>query len=236
MSRGHGPALRRALVCAVLLATAASARKGPVPNRIYDAPRPGQVDFTGKWLADRREMAVAGAATPPFTAAGRAEYLKRKAAVRAGKGDDPIGRCLPHGIPRLLYAPYPFLILEYGKQVTFIHEVNHSFRVVYFDAPIPDEPDPTYLGTASAKREGGALVIRSYGFNGQTWLDYAGMPHGEKLKVEERYSFVTPNRIRLTITIDDSEYYAKKWQTSLMLDRQSGMELRESVCILDHRM
>ena len=206
---------------------------------LFEQPPAGVPNFTGKWLMVHppRHLSTSDGHEPPLNAAGRAELARRRAALASGdRKVDPVSECLMHGVPRLLYAPYPFLILETTRSVDFVHEANHTFRVIYWDSRLPEEPDPTYLGSSIARFEGASLVIDSIGFNDKTWLDYSGLPHGEKLRVEERYTLSGPDRIHGTVTLTDPDYYTAPWTTSFELARQPGMELRESVCTDTHRM
>ncbi|HVY32934.1 MAG TPA: hypothetical protein VG960_00810, partial [Caulobacteraceae bacterium] len=134
----------------------------------------GKPDFSGKWIMARtiRSLKTIEGSAPPLNAAGKAQYAKTRAALKADPKTDPVSDCLMQGIPRLLYAPYPFLILQYGKHVDFVHEVNHTVRIVYFDQAPPDDPDPHWLGWPVARWDGQTLVIDSTGFNALTWLDY----------------------------------------------------------------
>ncbi len=215
--------------------TAPSAPDDP----LFEQPPPGTTNFTGKWAMAQRitHLLTADGREPPLNAAGRAEYAKRRAALQAGdRSIDPISRCWMHGVPRLLYAPYPFLILQTTRSVNFVHEVNHTFRIIYWDKTLPDDPDPTWLGSSIARLEGRTLIIDTIGFNDMTWLDYSGLPHGEKLKTEERYTLVSPRRIEGSVTITDPDYYTKPWTTRFTLVKQPGMNLRENVCMDTHRM
>jgi hypothetical protein len=174
---------------------------------------------------------------PPLNTAGKAEYAKRQTALHGGDHKiDPIGACLMHGTPRLLYAPYPFLILQTTRSVNFVHEANHTFRVIYWDNVLPDDPDPDYLGYSAVRFEGRTLVIDTIGLNDKTWLDYSGLPHGEKLKIQERYALTDPNTIKGSITLSDPDYYTAPWTTNFVLKKQPGMEIKENVCMDTHRM
>ena len=176
-------------------------------------------------------LLAAGGAEPPLNASGKAEYARRQAALHHGdRNIDPISSCLLHGIPRLLYTPLPFLILQTTRDVNFIHEANHTFRNIYWDRPPGEEPDPTYLGSAVAHFVGRTLVIDSTGFNDLTWLDYSGLPHGAKLTVEERYTLQGPDTIQGDITLTDPDFYTAPWTTHVTFRRQPGMSLRENVC------
>jgi hypothetical protein len=208
---------------------------GPVGGApIFDAPQ-GVPNFSGKWINAKPEAAlttVEGAA-PPLNAAGQAEYAKHKADKKA----DPINECLLQGEPRLLYTKRPFLIMQYGKHVDFVHEVNHTFRITYFNDKIDPDGDPQWLGHPTAKWEGKTLVINSELFNDQTWLDYSGLPHGLKLKTEERYELSADGKtIHGVVKIDDPEFYSKPWTTAFTLIKQPGFELIQRACMADHVM
>jgi hypothetical protein len=232
-----------ALTCAALAgapvfaATDATATADAAP--VFAQPPAGTPNFTGKWAITKPggHLRTADGAEPPLNAAGKAEYARRQAALKSGdKKIDPVSTCLMHGIPRLLYAPYPFLILQTTRDLNFVHEVNHTFRNIYWDATPPEDVDPTYLGSSVAHFDGKTLVIDSVAFNDLTWLDYTGLPHGEKLKVQERYTLAGSNTINGSVTITDPDFYTAPWTTRFVLKRQPGMDLRENVCMDTHQM
>jgi len=231
-----GLLLGAALTLGALRASAASSGAA---DPLFEQPPPGTVNFTGKWAMMKRitHLVTINGQQPPLNEAGRTEYAKRQAALKAGKRSiDPISRCWMHGVPRLLYAPYPFLILQTTRSVDFVHEVNHTFRIIYWDQTLPDDPDPLWLGSSIARLEGHTLIVDTIGFNDMTWLDYSGLPHGEKLKTEERYTLVGHSKIEGTVTITDPDFYTRPWTTRFTLIRQPGMSLRENVCMDTHRM
>ena len=210
-----------------------------ITGPLFEQPPADTPNLTGKWAMTRRitHLLTSDGKEPPLNAAGKAEYEKRQAALHNGdKSIDPINACLMHGTPRLLYAPHPFLILQTTRSVNFVHEVNHTFRIIYWDEKLPEDPDPDYLGYSIARFEGRTLVIDTIGLNDKTWLDYSGLPHGEKLKVEERYTLTDPNTIKGSITLTDPDYYTAAWTTNLTLRKQPGMQLEENVCTDTHRM
>jgi hypothetical protein len=211
----------------------------PADAPLFEQPPPGIPNLTGKWLMTKpvTHLLTAEGKEPPLNAAGKAEYDRRQAALRAGNHNiDPIAACLMHGTPRLLYAPYPFLILQTTRSVNFVHEVNHTFRIIYWDKALPEDPDPDYLGYSIARFEGRTLVIDTIGQNDKTWLDYSGLPHGEQLKVQERYTLTGPNTIKGSITLTDPQFYTAPWSTNFELHKQPGMDIKENVCTDTHHM
>jgi hypothetical protein len=227
-----------ASLAVVIIAASASVSAAP-ETPLFEQPAPGTSNFTGKWMMTRKitHLLTADGKEPPLNAAGKALYLQRQAALKAGdKSIDPISRCLMHGTPRLLYAPYPFLILQTTRSIDFVHEANHTFRIIYWDKALPEDPDPDYLGYSIARLEGRTLIIDTIGLNDLTWLDYSGLPHGEKLKVEERYTLAGRDRIEGSVTLTDPEYYSAPWTSTFTLKRLPGMSLAENVCMDTHRM
>jgi hypothetical protein len=226
-------------VASLALASASVALAAQPTDPLFEQPPPGTPNLTGKWIMAPRitHLTTSDGKQPPLNAAGKALYEKRRAALASGdKQIDPISRCLMHGTPRLLYAPYPFLILQTTRSVDFVHEANHTFRIIYWDKALPEDPDPDYLGYSIARFEGRTLVIETIGLNDVTWLDYSGLPHGEKLRVEERYALAGHDRIKGSVTITDPEYYTAPWTSTFTLRRMPGMDLAENVCTDTHRM
>src|SRR6185437_9889065 len=100
-----------ALAGAALLASGgAFGGTAPVDAPVFEQPPAGTPNFTGKWIMAQHitHLLTSDGKEPPLTAAGKAEYARRQAALKAGDHKiDPVSDCLMHGTPRLLYAPYP---------------------------------------------------------------------------------------------------------------------------------
>jgi hypothetical protein len=241
-AKGMAKELTRGLATAaaatlLVLTTAYGSTAVDAPS--FEQPPPGTPNLTGKWAMPKpiTHLLTSEGKEPPLNAAGKAEYARRQAALKAGdRKIDPISDCLMHGTPRLLYSPYPFLILQTTRSVDFVHEANHTVRIIYWDKELPDDPDPDYLGYSIARFEGPTLVIDTIGLNDKTWLDYSGLPHGEKLKVEERYTLSGHDTIKGSVKITDPDFYTTPWSTSFTLNRQPGMNLKENVCTDTHKM
>jgi hypothetical protein len=223
-----------ALACAALPAMAADAQAGG--TIIHDAPGKGVPNFTGKWINATPMAALKSTSGAiPFTAMGKEAYAKNKAEKAAGK--DPINDCLMQGYPRLMFTKYPFLIMQYDKHVDFLHQANHTFRITYFGEKLDPEADPHWLGHPTAKWDGKTLVIDSDQYNGETWLDYSGLPHGEKLQTEERYTLSADGKtIDGTVKITDPDYYSKPWTAAFTLKKEPGYSLEQFSCMADHKM
>ena len=228
----------KALLATVLTALPLPAVQAAPAAPVFEQPPSGTPNFTGKWLIanpPKRFLTLSGAA-PPLNAAGRAAYAKNQAALKASRKADPIADCLPHGVPRIVYSAHPMLILQTTRLVTFIYEANHTVRTVWWNAPPPEDPTPLWLGDPSARWDGKALVVDTTNLNDVTWLDWSGLPHSDKLKVQERYVLTGPTTVRGEVTITDPDFYTAPWKTAFTLRKQPGMTLPERACGEDHVM
>jgi hypothetical protein len=234
---GALPALMLTAVAGSVSAADAPAKGGDAP--VFEQPPAGTTNFTGKWMMAKHitHLMTSDGKEPPLNDAGKKEYENRQKLLKAGdKKVDPLSDCLMHGMPRLLYSAHPFLILQTVRNISFVHEVNHTYRIIYWDAKPPEDPDGNWLGYPTAHLDGKTLVIDSIGFNDKTWLDYSGLPHGEKLKIQERYTLASPDTIQGVVNITDPQFYSKPWSTSFTLKKQPDMNIKENVCIDTHQM
>ncbi len=137
--------------------------------------------------------------------------------LKTHEKDDPEGFCLPPGVPRMMYTPYPMQIYQMPDRILMVYEGGaHVWRIIWMDGrslPNVDDINPDFLGYSVGHWDGDTLVVETVGFNHETWLDATGHPHGEKLKVTERYSRPNFNTLQLAATIDDPEYYTAPWTT-----------------------
>lgn len=221
----------------VAAAGAAACLLGLVSQAAQAADHP---DFTGLWRVQAFIPAVMtdkGALPPPRPEAKKI-YDQRVADRAAGRLKDPIDACLPHGAVRLMFAPYPVLMLQANGQLDMIQEANHTTRLVYIDQPPVDGDDPKWLGDSTGHWQGNTLVVDTINNDGRTWLDKAGLPHSDDMKVTERLSLGDGGKVLTdAITIDDPKTYTAPWTTVVRFNRVPGPEeLKENVCTRDHKM
>ena len=100
---------------------------------------------------------------------------------------------------------------------------------------LPADPNPTWLGYSVGRWEGDTLVVESAGFNDRTWLDRAGHPHSEKLRVTERFRRVDFGHVQYQITFDDPETLTKPLTLSLPVSYQADTDMLENVCNENNR-
>jgi hypothetical protein len=87
------------------------------------------------------------------------------------------------------------------------------WRGVWTDGrQLPKDPDPRWYGYSVGRWEDDyTFVVNSNGTDDRTWLDNAGSPHSNDMKVEERYHRASQNVLELTVTIDDPKTYTMPW-------------------------
>jgi len=219
---------------------------GPTP-RLPENPllgvNSGKPDFGGKgmwqvpYIVDMQKQGKTpegGTIDVPFKPEAKKIFDYR---TQTNSKDDPEGFCLPPGVPRMMYTPYPTQIYQLADRVLFTYEGGaHVWRLIWMDGrQHAKDPNPTYLGDAIGHWEGDTLVVDTVGMNDRTWLDAAGHPHGEKLHVIEKFTRPDSNTLRVEATIDDPDFYTKPWTVVTTATWAPGQELLEYICQENNR-
>ena len=159
-----------------------------------------------------------------------------KTRVADNAKDDPTSNCIVGGVPRSDFVPYPFKILEQTGQVTILYEAIHSFRQIFTDGrSLPKEPNPAWFGYSIGRWDGDVFVVESAGFNDNVWLDNAGRPAGEALRVTERFVRRDFGHMDIEITIDDPKTYTRPWNVTERLTLMPDAEIIEYICNENNR-
>jgi len=105
------------------------------------------------------------------------------------------------------------------------------FREIFLDGrTLQKDPQPTWMGYSTGTWDGDVLVVRTTGFNEQTWLDDVGHPHSESLRVTERYRRPDFGHLFIDITIEDQKAYSRPWTVTEDLRLDPEGDLIEYVC------
>jgi hypothetical protein len=176
---------------------------------------------------------------PPLTPWGQARFAAAKPLVGsravAGKEDSETLHCEPSGPPQVLILPNPFEIVQIPGRVFMFFEEGHIWRTIWTDGrPLPNDPDPTWLGYSVGKWEGDTFVVETIGFNDKEWVDVSGNPRSEQTHLTERYRRLNHDTLEQQITIDDPKSYTKPWVSPPKLHKlEPGWEISEWFCVLD---
>jgi hypothetical protein len=143
--------------------------------------------------------------------------------------DDPTAHCFPAGVPRSMYVPTAFQIIQTSDYIVFLHE-RVSWRIVFLDGR-PHLPDNIRLwqGDSVGRWEGDTLVVDTTNFNGKTWLNEVGEIVSYAEHVVERFTPAGPDTVTYEATITDPVVYTRPWTVALPLRREK-FELTEAAC------
>ena len=207
-----------------------SAAPGPYP------------ELLGAWGAQPGGQSIVEGGVIPY----RPEALARRTANFAQRatpsvpGDgvqpplgDPELKCWMPGVPRSMYMPYPFQIVQTPDTILMTHEFNGSTRLVRMNWPDESPVDNTFfMGWSRGRWEGETLVIDVTGLNEQNWLDRAGNFHSDAIHVVERLTAVSPYHLSYGATIDDPNVFTRPWTISFPLYRrmERDVQLMEFKC------
>jgi hypothetical protein len=243
MMNGQTDRLRQGVFVACLLASSvffvsslASAAGAPQPAAAQAKAIPrtaaGKPDFSGFWQAMNTAnydilprsaskdgpagLGVVEGGVLPYTAAGLA---KKKENQLKREELDTEAKCYLPGVPRIMYMPFPFQIVQTPALVMMLFEYVHAVRNIYIDKPHPRGPIEWWMGDSRAKWEGDTLVVDVVHFNADTWFDRAGNHHSEEMHVVERYSFMDADHINYSATIEDPKVFTKPWKMNMVLYR-----------------
>jgi hypothetical protein len=145
--------------------------------------------------------------------------------------DDPTANCIVGGVPRSDLVGYPFKILQVPGMVVILYEAVHSYRQIFTDGrELPKDPNPAWFGYSVGRWEGDVFVVETAGFNDTVWLDNAGKPATEHLRVTERFIRKDFGHMDIQITIDDPKAYTRPWTVTQPLAFQPDTELLEYIC------
>ena len=198
----------------------------------------GKPDMTGVWGQDGfgGDYGLADLEAA-YTPEARAQQEK------LGEADDPLFRCLPYGVPRVMLAsPWPFQIVHRPGMMVVLTEYYHAYRLIPTDGG-PHAPDvlPTYFGDSAARWEGDTLVVDVIGFNGKTWLgDARDRPtpasrgvwiHSDAMHVVERWRLVDADTLEYRVVVEDPKMLTKPWTPPVITKkRQPFQKIGEGMC------
>ncbi len=143
--------------------------------------------------------------------------------------DDPTAHCFPAGVPRSMYVPTLYHIIQTADYLVILHE-RVAWRIVSL-RPRPHLPDSMRLwqGDSVGHWEGDTLVVDTTNLNGKTWLNEVGEIVSYAEHVVERFTPAGPDTISYEATVTDPVVYTRPWTISFPIKRQAGM-LFEAAC------
>jgi hypothetical protein len=165
---------------------------------------------------------------------GQIPYKPDAAAIKKENNDnwidrDPELKCYLPGVPRAMYMPYPFAIVQGTDKIHMTFAFSNAARVIHM-TKVTGPPDDTYMGHSVGHWEKDTLVVDVTRFNGKNWFDRAGNFHSDALHLVERYSPLGADAIRYEVTIDDPKVFTRPWTIAMPLYRR----LEPNATVIDY--
>jgi hypothetical protein len=218
------------------------------PNLNAPTPRTadGKPDFSGVWdIEHNRPCPADGCLDMPvgqeftnigWSLPGGLPYLPWAAAAAKKRTEDlrkedPTSFCLPIGIVRLHTMALLKKIVQVPGLLVILNEHNTSYRQIFTDGrPLPEDPNPSWVGYSSGTWEGDTLVVRTAGFRDGLWLDANGSPLTDAARITERFRRVNYGKLEIDITVDDVKAYSRPWTVRLNQFIALDTDLIDYVC------
>ena len=132
---------------------------------------------------------------------------------------DPEIRCYLPGVPRAMYLPHKFQIVQGTTKVLMAFEFRNADRTIHLDEVVT-YPGDAFMGHSVGRWEGDTLVVDVSRFTPYTWFDRSGNFHSDALRVTERYSPLGRDAIQYEARIEDSKVFTRPWTIRLPLYRR----------------
>jgi len=199
----------------------------PDGKPVLTAPKPrgpdGKPDFTGIWNGPapvaRPDPTNAQAWVNDVVRQQQRDYYRMR----------PYFQCLPSGPESARFSGWK-RILQTSTAVAILSD-DLTYRVIHMDGrQLEANPAPQWMGYSVGRWEGDTLIVESVGFNDKTWLNDAGLPHTEALRMTERYRRPDFGHLQVEVTFTDPAAYVKPWGFTAEMALAADTEMLESVC------
>jgi hypothetical protein len=176
------------------------------------APRTadGKPDLTGVWrgAGPLYRFNIAQDLNPEdIQPWAEALFLQR---VRDSRKDSPLAKCLPVSVPFQNFFNLTRIVQTPTLMMMLYESPNSPHRTIFMDGrDLPKDPNPTWLGYSIGRWDGDWLAVTTSGFNDKAWLDSAGHPQTESLRITERMRRRDFGHMDYEITIDDPKAFTR---------------------------
>jgi hypothetical protein len=227
------------------------AAPAPAPAAAKPSPPAPVRDMSGVWMKRNppgMNLGFTGftftdpkTSPPPLSAWGMERYKGNKAnnsgEFTLDQTNDPVlTKCYPPGVPRVYFHPYPFEFIQTPKAMLQVFEYDHFMRRMWTDGrALPEDPDLLWMGTSVGRWvDDYTFEVVTVGLNTKTWIDRAGTPHSDKLKVTERFRRVDRDHLTIDFTMEDPVALTKPWTSRFYYELRPMWEIGEISCSGDY--
>jgi hypothetical protein len=158
------------------------------------------------------------------------------AAKRHQTMDTPTSHCLPLGVPAIELIGFPFKIFQTPRAIAIYYEVSGTLRQIHTDGrKLPEDPFPAWMGYSTGKWEGETLAVTTAGFNDKAWMDVAGHPRSEELRVYERFHRRDFGHLDVQVTVEDPKILTKPVTIAFSERLIPNSDVLETFCVEGER-
>jgi hypothetical protein len=211
------------------LAVAASVSIGPIAQaapslaggNIYSWPDIG----TGMWAAVMVSFGTgAGRLKFPLTPAAEAARAAEVKKLAGSASCDPVG---PIGI---IGAGFPLKFYFTPGEIVIMSDMDALWvRHIYMDGKPHHNYGPTYEGYSVGHWEGQTLVIDTTNLSSKVNLT-TGVPASATSHLVERYTLLSPDKMRLNLTVSDPAVMTGPWSMNQGYVRHLDWEIEDTFC------
>ena len=145
---------------------------------------------------------------------------------------DPELQCYMPGVPRAMYLPHPFQIVQGTNKIMMVFEFANAQRTIHLDEVDP-YPIGAWMGHSLGHWEGDTLVVDVSSFTPYTWFDRSGNFHSDALHLVERYTPIAQDAFLYEATIEDPKVFTSPWRISFPIYRrlEPNAQLMDFRCV-----
>jgi hypothetical protein len=173
---------------------------------------------------------------PPLTPAARARTAPRVGSFGGGPFNSHLDfslweRCITRGLPgSMLPGQYgnSYEIVQAPGIVAIRYEMVHETRVIPLDGRAHASRSLSLdMGDARGHWEGDTLVVETTNFKGRSSYRNA---NPDTLKLVEKFTRTSPNRIEWSVTVDDPSTWTRPWTFAIPLTATDKEPVFEYAC------
>ena len=146
---------------------------------------------------------------------------------------DYAGSCMPFGISRTVFGPWPIALKHDEDHLVILAEQNSWFHMIPTDGR-PHDPDfpSSWWGDSVGHWEDDTLMVVTKNLNGYTKVDTAGHPMSSLATIIQTFKRVNAETIEHTFTLDDPGAYTAPWTVYNTWNHQPpGFRIMEYSCM-----
>ena len=138
--------------------------------------------------------------------------------------------CQPGSVPAVMMV-LDFKMVQAAREIVVISGAGDPPRQIYIDGrSLPKDPEPSWMGSSVGRWQGTTLVVETIGFKETPWLDGAGHPRSEAMRITERYRRRDFGHMDVEFTFDDPKYYTRPFGFKTTMTLLPDTDVLEYIC------